>query len=84
MVTTEARAKEVRPFVERLVTLAKRQDLASFRRLLMKLPKDSAEKLFYDIAPRYRDRRGGYLRVRKQAATRKRDGTELAVVEFIK
>ncbi len=82
--TTTARAKEVRPFVERLLTVAKRQNLASLRALLAKLPKDSAEKLYYDIAPRYRERRGGYLRITKRTETRKRDGVPVAVIEFVK
>lgn len=82
--TTTARAKEVRPFVERLLTVAKRQNLASLRSLLAKLPKDSAEKMYYDIAPRYKERRGGYLRITKRAETRKRDGAPIAVIEFVK
>ena len=82
--TTVARAKEVRPMVEHLVTIAKKQNLVSLRILLSKLPKDSAHKLYYDIAPKYKDRRGGYLRIVKQAKTRKRDGAPMAQIEFIK
>lgn len=82
--TTTARAKEIRPMVERLLTIAKKQNLASLRLLLAKLPKDSAEKMYYDIAPRYKDRKGGYLRITKHAATRKRDGAPIAVIEFVK
>jgi large subunit ribosomal protein L17 len=81
--TTIARAKEIRPKVERLVSIAKKQNLAALRILFMKLPKASANKLFYDIAPRYKDRKGGYLRIIKSAKTRKRDGTEMAVIQFI-
>lgn len=84
METTVARAKEVRPSVERLVTLAKRQNVASLRRLLAKLPKDSAEKLYYEIAPKYKERNGGYLRIVKEAKVRKRDATPLAIIEFVK
>ena len=82
--TTTARAKEVRPLVEKFVTIAKKQNLASLRTLLAKLPKDSAEKMYYDIAPRYKERHGGYLRITKHAKTRKRDGAAIAVVEFVK
>lgn len=82
--TTTARAKEVRPFVERLLTVAKKQNLASLRSLLAKLPKESAEKMYYDIAPRYKERHGGYLRITKQGAARKRDGVAIAVIEFVK
>lgn len=82
--TTVARAKEVRPTVERLVTLAKRQNVASLRQLLAKLPKDSAQKLYYELAPKYKERRGGYLRIVKEAKVRKRDATPLAIIEFVK
>jgi len=81
--TTEARAKEVRPQVEKLVTLAKKQNLASFRILLSRLPKQSAEKLYYEIAPRYQERRGGYLRILKTVVRRKRDAAKKAVIEFV-
>jgi len=82
--TTVARAKEIRPFVERLLTIAKKSNTASLRLLLARLPKGSAEKLFYEIAPRYKDRKGGYLRIIKKAETRKRDGTPIALIEFVK
>lgn len=81
--TTEARAKEIRPVVEKLVTLAKRQTLSSLRLLLARLPKASAEKLYFEIAKRYADRSGGYLRVVKQMKRRKRDGSRVAVIEFV-
>src|SRR3989344_1986967 len=73
MMTTEARAKEIRPRVEKLVTLAKKQNLSSLRLLLSRLPKDSAFKIYYEIAPRYKDRKGGYLKILKAATRRKRD-----------
>ncbi len=81
--TTEARAKEIRPIVERLVTVAKRGDVASFRRLCTVLPKASAEKLFHNIAPRYKERAGGSLRIVLQGKARKRDGAQTAVIEFV-
>lgn len=80
--TTEARAKEIRPLVERLVTMAKKQNLASFRNLLSKLPEQSAAKLYYEVAPRYQNRAGGYLRITKDADRRMRDGAKQAVIEF--
>ena len=82
--TTVARAKEIRPIVERLITIAKKQNLASLRILYSKLPEDSAKKLYYDIAPKYKERRGGYLRIVKKSKNRKRDGAPLAHIEFIK
>ena len=84
MTTTEDRAKEVRELVERLVTIAKKQSVAHLRVLISRLPhKSSAYKLFHEIAPRYAARKGGYLRIIKQGATRKRDGAKLAVIEFV-
>lgn len=82
--TTVSRAKEIRPLVERLVTLAKKQNLASLRLLLARLPKQSAQKLYYEIAPKYKERSGGYLRIVKEGRTRKRDAAPLAIVEFVK
>lgn len=82
--TTVPRAKEVRPLVERLVTIAKKQQLAALRSLLSKLPKQAAQKLFYELAPRYKDRTGGYLRITKEAKHRKRDAAPLSIIEFIK
>jgi len=81
--TTEARAKEIRPLVERMVTLAKKQNLASLRLLLSRLPKPAATKLYYEIAPRYQGRAGGYLRILKSAARRKRDAAKQAIIEFV-
>src|SRR3989338_4420064 len=83
METTEARAKEIRPIVERLVSHAKKQNLASLRLLLSKLPKDSAQKLYYEIAPRYKERKGGYLRILKSGAVRRRDAVKKSVIEFV-
>ncbi len=82
--TTNARAKEIRPVVEKYVTIAKKQQLAAFRTLLAKLPKKAAEKLYFDIALRYKERQGGYLRIVKEAKFRKRDGTPLSIIEFVK
>lgn len=84
MVTTEIRAKEVRSVIEPLVTIAKKQSVSHLRMVLSRLPhKSSAYKLFYEIAPRYADRKGGYVRIIKQGAVRKRDGTRVARMEFV-
>src|SRR3989338_1149446 len=83
METTDTRAKEVRPIVEKLVTVAKRQQLASLRLLLRRLPVDAANKLYYDIAPKYKDRKGGYLRIVKLSGRRLRDAARKAVVSFV-
>lgn len=83
METTLARAKEVRPKAERLITIAKRQDVRSLRLLLARLPKQSAEKLFYEVAPRFKERHGGYLRIVKLGRNRKRDAAPVARIEFV-
>ena len=83
MTTTVARAKEVRPAMEKMVTEAKKGTLASLRRLLAGLPRLSAMKLYYEIAPRYKERKGGYLRITKLAKSRKRDAAPQAVIEFL-
>ena len=81
--TTEAKAKEVRPMIEKLVTKGKKQNLAALRHLLSRLPRKSAEKLYYEISPRYSSRRGGYTRIIKIAESRKNDAAKMAVIEFI-
>ena len=81
--TTEARAKEIRPRVEKLVTIAKKENLAALRLLMRRTPKDSAYKLYHDIAPRYKDRNGGYVRIIKTSTTRKRDGASQVIIEFV-
>jgi len=81
--TTVARAKEIRPKTEKFVTIAKKQNLAGLRLLLSKLPKQSANKLFYEIAPKYKNRAGGYLRITKITKARKRDGAFMAIIQFV-
>ncbi len=80
--TTEAKAKELRPFAEKLITLAKRGDLHS-RRLAGRQISDAGalHKLFDEIGPRYEQRPGGYTRILKLGA-RKGDGAELALIEL--
>lgn len=83
MATTEARAKEVARLAAKLITLAKKADLASYRVLLSRLPKNAAGKLFKDIAPSFKDRKGGYTRVYR-TDRRLRDGAKMAIIELIK
>lgn len=82
--TTEQKAKELRPFIEKLVTLAKKKDLATRRLVISKLSGRSPEtkKLFEVIAPKYTNRKGGYTRVLKLGA-RKSDGAKMAFIEFV-
>jgi large subunit ribosomal protein L17 len=83
IVTTLPKAKELRPVVERLVTLAKKGDLAA-RRLAASRMRDETQtkKLFDVIGPRYADRQGGYLRIMK-AGFRHGDNAPVAVIEFV-
>jgi large subunit ribosomal protein L17 len=82
--TTEAKAKELRPFVERLVTHGKKNSIAS-RRLIMKRlggQEGIAKKIVTDISPKYKERSGGYTRIIK-LGIRKSDAARLAVIEFV-
>ncbi|MFH1162199.1 MAG: 50S ribosomal protein L17 [Candidatus Jorgensenbacteria bacterium] len=81
--TTEARAKELRGVVEKLITHGKRQNLAALRLLIQKLPRAAAYKVYHELAPRYASRRGGYTRVLKQTRVRKHDGSHMATIEFV-
>lgn len=83
IVTTLPKAKELRPIVEKLITLAKKGDLAARRRAISKLRnQDMAKKLFDVLGPRYEDRNGGYVRIMK-AGFRHGDNAPMAVIEFI-
>lgn len=81
--TTEARARELRMFVERYISYGKKQNLAGLRLLMEKLPKRAAYIVYHTLAPRYGDRRGGYTRIIKQAKTRKQDSARMARIEFV-
>jgi large subunit ribosomal protein L17 len=82
--TTEAKAKAVRPEIERLITLGKRGDLHARRQALSTLSQDkfAVHKLFEDLAPRYADRPGGYTRILK-LGPRRSDATEMVFIELV-
>lgn len=83
MVTTAARAKVARSFVERLVTMGKKDDLAHRRQLLRYLPHPVAvKKIMSELSPRYKERKGGYTRLTK-LARRQGDGAEQVMVSFV-
>ena len=81
--TTVAKAKELRPYVEKLVTLAKRGGLANRRLANSRLLDDTQLKKLFDVlAERYKDRNGGYTRVIK-AGIRASDAAPMAIIEFV-
>lgn len=81
--TTQAKAKELRPFAERLITLARRGDLHARRQAARRIhDKEALKKLFESIGPRYADRHGGYMRILK-VGPRKGDGAEVAIVQLV-
>ncbi len=98
IVTTEARAKEVRSTVEKMITLGKRGDLHARRQAAsfiynetaditekednVFISKSALQKLFSDIASRYRDRQGGYTRILK-TAPRRGDGAPMVILELV-
>ena len=81
--TTETRAKRLRPVAERLVSFAKRGDLASRRRVMQQVTdKGAVHKLFAEIAPQVADRQGGYTRITK-LGFRKGDNAPMCVIELV-
>ena len=81
--TTLPKAKELRPIVEKLITLAKRGDLHARRQAAAQLKEDQyVAKLFEVLGPRYKDRQGGYVRILK-AGCRYGDMAPMAIIEFV-
>ena len=81
--TTYSRAKEVAPIAEKMITLAKKNNLAAYRQVLAYVTKeDVAKKLFDQIGPKYADRNGGYTRVLK-LGPRRGDAAEMAIIQLV-
>tara|TARA_B110000116_G_scaffold79026_1_gene68562 strand:+ start:4140 stop:4475 length:336 start_codon:yes stop_codon:yes gene_type:complete len=81
--TTDAKAKELRMFIEPLITFAKKNDLHSRRMIIRKLPKKAIVKTLYDeVAPVYVDRNGGYTRIIK-LGYRDNDRAPVSIIEFV-
>ncbi len=83
--TTEARAKELRPFIEKIITKSKKDSIWTRRVLISKLGSGggpSVKKLIEMIAPKYKERTGGYTRIVK-LATRQGDGSPVVQIEFV-
>jgi len=81
--TTDSRAKELRTFIEPLITKAKKADFNSTRLILKKLPfKEDVHTLIHDIAPQYVHRKGGYTRIIKRGF-RDNDRASVSIIEFV-
>jgi large subunit ribosomal protein L17 len=81
--TTYARAKEVAPLAEKMISLAKKNNLAAYRQVLSFVTKeDVAKKLFDELGPKYADRNGGYTRVLKMGP-RRGDAAEMAIIQLV-
>jgi len=81
--TTVTRAKELRKFAERMITLGKKGDLAARRRAFAFLrDKEVVTKLFAEVAPKYSERNGGYTRIMK-TGVRRGDSAEMAIIELV-
>jgi large subunit ribosomal protein L17 len=84
IVTTEAKAKEIQPMTEKMITLSKEGSLHSRRQALsFLLDKKVAEKLFAELGPRYAERHGGYTRITK-IGMRLGDGASMVQIELVK
>lgn len=80
--TTEAKAKELSPFIQKNITKAKKGGVVSRRLLSQLFSEPIAKKLVEDIAIRYKDRKGGYVRIIK-AGARKSDSSQMAIIELV-
>ena len=82
--TTLARAKEVGPMTEKMITLGKKNDLAAYRQAMSFITReDVVKKLFKEIAPSYAERHGGYTRITR-TGVRRGDASETALIELVK
>jgi len=85
IITTVAKAKELRPFIEKLITLAKKATLHTRRLAVSRLhDEDAVAKLFKEIGPRFADRPGGYTRIIRRAERRLGDGGHTAYIELLR
>jgi len=81
--TTETRAKEIRSLVEKAISRAKNDTLANRRLLLKRYNPKMVNKLFLNLAPRFKERKGGYSRIMK-LGVRKNDSAKMVIIEFLK
>lgn len=81
--TTEAKAKEISASAEKMITKARKEDLNVYRYLARYFKKNLVKKIIKEIAPRYKERKGGYTRIIK-VEPRKKDNAKMAIIELIK
>lgn len=81
--TTEAKAKEISPFIEKVITHGKQGDIEAKRHIARFFSAELTKKITEDVAPRYKERDGGYIRIIKLGA-RKSDGAKMAIIELVK
>lgn len=80
--TTEAKAKSLRPFVEKLITIGKAKNLSAQKIIASRIGATSAHKVATELVPKYADRNGGYLRITK-LPRRVSDAAKMAIIEFV-
>lgn len=80
--TTEAKAKEIRPLVEKLVTKAKNGTVETRRAIVSKIGREATKKIVDTLANKYKDKKGGYTRITK-VMRRMSDGSKMAIIEFV-
>lgn len=83
IITTDTRAKKIKPFLEKCISKAKENSLANRRLLLQYFTPKVVNKLFKELSPRYKERKGGYSRIIK-TDSRKNDSAKMAIIELIK
>jgi len=81
--TTQAKAKEVQPMIEKFITIAKKEEMTQKRFLRKFFSPKIAKKIVDEIAPQFKERKGGYTRIIKKEP-RKSDGAKIAIIELIK
>jgi large subunit ribosomal protein L17 len=81
--TTEAKAKAIRPKIEKVITRGKKRNISNIRLMSAELGAISAKKVYETLSPRYQNRAGGYTRILK-IAPRKSDNSPMALLEFVK
>jgi len=80
--TTEAKAKELRPFIEKLITKGKKGDLTTKRAITSEVGVEAGKKIVDDLSVKFKDRKGGYTRITK-LPFREKDAASMAVIEFV-